>query len=65
MIALWIIYGVIAVLVPIVAVTLDCPDPDPMIFAFGCFFGVLWPIYAPFALLWFIAKGIGNLVSRI
>lgn len=60
--ALIIGYAVIAVTIPILATILDGPDPDPMVFVFACFFGLLWPVYAPFVLLWWAAKGLGRRV---
>ena len=55
-----IIYAVGAVAVPVIVTVLDGPDPDPAVFVFCCFFGLLWPIYAPFVLLWWACKGLAK-----
>ena len=57
--ALIIIYAGVAVAIPIVAVVLDSPNPDPVAFVFACFFALVWPVIAPFVLLWWAAKGLG------
>ena len=59
-----IIYAVGVVAVPLVMVLMDGQDPDPAVAIFGCFFGVFWPIYAPFVLLWWVAKGLARGAGR-
>ncbi len=58
-----ILYAIVAILIPIIAVVADSPDPDPVLFVLSCTAALVWPILCPFILLWgvamLIAKAIG------